>query len=103
MTTMARHWPPRFDLKAEATFPALRPVRLARQIRQDMWRLLRDVRGFSPVVQVVAEADETLRVTAGGRIDGVVPSQKNAAIAALLNDAAQRKRWIDWAGQRPQC
>ncbi|MCT4611489.1 MAG: hypothetical protein N4A70_20045 [Pelagimonas sp.] len=94
--TLARHWPPRFDVSAQAQFPALRKARLARQIRQDLWRQFQGLRGFSPVVQI--DADEChLLVTAGGRIDGKIPSGLPHDIQTLLDSPAHRARWMNWA------
>lgn len=95
-TTVARQLPARFDVSACAEFPLVSPTRLARQIRQDMWRTLQSVRGFSPVVQV--EQSETgLSVTAGGRALHPVPANLAEKIDALLHDASRRARWIAWA------
>jgi hypothetical protein len=98
--THARKLPVRFDVKVEAHFPKVSTARLAIQIRQDMWRELQSVRGFSPVVRVAVEA-EGLLVTAGGRVEGrVFPKEKiEAQIADLLADAAYRERWLSYAGR----
>lgn len=95
---LTRHWPPQFDVSAEALFPALDPARLARQIRQDLWRRLRDLRGFSPVVQI-SITRRGLRVRAGGRVAArTVPRQHiSERIAALLADPTHRARWQAWA------
>ncbi|MBN2906330.1 MAG: hypothetical protein JXJ18_06460 [Rhodobacteraceae bacterium] len=92
--TLARHLPTRFDLCARASFPPARKGRLAQQIRQDMWRALRGLRGFSPVVRVDQTATG-LRVTAGGRVaPGAASAPAEARIAALLNNPAHRARWL---------
>lgn len=99
--TLARHLPARFDLLARATFPPARKGRLAQQIRQDLWREMRDLRGFSPVVRVEEEG-AGLRVTAGGRAARPFPrAQAEARIAALLGCPAHRARWLAHAGERP--
>lgn len=98
--TVARHLPVRFDFAARAGFPPARKGRLAQQIRQDMWRLLQDLRGFSPVVRV-AEAGAGLSVTAGGRALRPFPKQAcEARVAALLASPAHRARWL--AHARPE-
>ncbi|MEM8633062.1 MAG: DUF6497 family protein [Pseudomonadota bacterium] len=96
--TLARHLPVRFDVWASALFPKMRKDRLARQIRQDMWRALRQTRGFSPVVQVSDTADG-LEVKAGGRLSSRVraPASMEETISDLLHDPAARVRWQRWA------
>lgn len=97
--TVARALPPRFDVAAEARLPAARPGRLAHQIRQDLWRACRAVRGFSPVVRV-EPAGEGVLVRAGGRLAAPAPPTLGARIAALLDDPANRRRWLANAAPR---
>ncbi len=95
--TLSRHWPARFDLSAHTTLPPLHAGRLARQIRQDMWRDLRDLRGFSPVVEITVQGG-VMQVRAGGRLmAGRAPADAPARLDALLNDPARRARWCRWA------
>ena len=92
---LARRLPARFDVAAETLFPPVPRWRgLAHQIRQDLWRQLRDVRGFSPVIEIRRD-EEALRIRAGGRIDGgPVPRDRlQPRIAALLSDPSRRSRW----------
>ncbi len=92
-TTLARRLPVRMDLAADTRLPLLRPVPLAHMIRQDLWRLLRDVRGFSPVV-VVDKGPEDMLVSAGGRIEGGrATAELTSRVCALLSDPALRARW----------
>lgn len=96
--TLARRLPVRFDLCVEAGFPRVGRLRLARQIRQDMWRALQNLRGFAPVVRV-EPLGEGLRVRAGGQVDGAFPrAQATETLSALLQDPAHRTRWIAYAG-----
>lgn len=95
--TLARQMPVRFDLCVQAVFPPARKLRLAHQIRQDMWRMLQGLRGFSPVVRVEDRVGGVL-VTAGGRAARPVPNAAEARIAALLSDPAHRRRWLAHAG-----
>jgi len=96
--TVARHLPVRFDVAAEAAFPPVGRLRLATQVRQDLWRMLQRVRGFSPVIMVEAR-DGGLWLRAGGRVSGPAPvARLNDRIAAVLNDADHRARWIAHAG-----
>lgn len=95
---LARRWPARFDLSVETRLPPLaRPARLAHQVRQDLWRALRDLRGFSPCVAVRSGPDGiTLR--AGGQLDGARPTPRDAErIAQVLDDPANRARWARWS------
>ena len=99
--TLARALPPRFDVQAETVLPAADPLRLAQQIRQDMWRALQRVRGFSPVVRVEPDAQgQAVRVIAGGRIAGVVPPDAGARIAGVLAHPGHRARWVRFARLR---
>ena len=91
--TLARQLPARFDVAATASLPPLRRGRLAHLIRQDLWRALQSLRGFSPVVQVTTTPDG-LSVTAGGRVSGPVTQATQTQIAALLADPHLRARWI---------
>ncbi|WP_299730082.1 hypothetical protein [uncultured Tateyamaria sp.] len=91
--TLCRQLPPRFDVAASAHLPPARPARLAHQIRQDLWRALANVRGFSPVVRL-APSDTGWRVTAGGRVMGRISPSVESTNDALLNDASKRARWV---------
>ncbi|ANB35008.1 hypothetical protein [Rhodovulum sulfidophilum] len=100
--TMARQLPVRFDLCASAAFPPASKGRLALQIRQDLWRMLQDLRGFSPVV-TVEEEGQGLRVRAGGRAAAPFPrSDCERKIAALLTSPSHRARWLAQAGSEPR-
>ncbi|SLN47261.1 hypothetical protein [Roseisalinus antarcticus] len=88
----------RLDVLAETVLPAARPGRVAHQVRQDVWRALRRVRGFSPVVHVQRLGGE-LRVVAGGQVSGRVPPDASARIAAVLADRGNRARWVAHAGR----
>lgn len=95
--TVWRGAPLRFDLAVEARFPAMGRERLARQIRQDMWRALQRLRGFRPAVRVTRQGDG-LQVVAGGAVDGAYPKARaEDAIRAILDDPANRARWQRYA------
>ena len=67
--TLARHLPARFDVVARADLSGdagLSLGRLAHQVRQDVWRGLQRVRGFSPVVRVT-RGDKVTAVPVGGK------------------------------------
>ncbi len=88
----------RFDVSAETRLPMASPARIAHQVRQDVWRALQRLRGFAPVVAVSPDAGE-LRVIAGGTVDGAVPDNAAARIADVLENAANRRRWLAHAGR----
>ncbi|KIC50799.1 hypothetical protein [Tateyamaria sp. ANG-S1] len=98
--TLCRHLPPRFDFAVCTVLPCGKAIRLAHQIRQDLWRALQNLRGFSPVVRLERAAEGWL-VTAGGRAAGPVPAAVVARADAVLNDASNRVRWVRHAGWRP--
>lgn len=100
--TIARHLPAQFDLCGETALRVARPVsrtRIAHQVRQDLWRALQHLRGFSPVVQV-GQGDGLLTIRAGGRLSAA--TSQTAALRqlhAVLDDAANQQRWINHAGR----
>lgn len=98
---LARRLPVRFDIEAVSEFPPLDPSRLARQVRQDVWRMLKGLRGFSPVVEVTLDQVGVI-VRAGGQVaDGAaVPPNANQDLKDLLSDPSHRARWSKWAGKR---
>ncbi len=95
---LSRRAQARFDVAATASFPSARRGRLAHQIRQDLWRRLRDLRGFAPVVEVTGRGPLTVR--AGGSVAGRVPPGTEATIADMLTDPALRARWMSQAAPR---
>ena len=69
-------------------------IRLAHQIRQDIWRACRDVRGFLPLVEVSTSGTETV-IRAGGSLmtrSGHVPTLETR-IARVLDCADNIARW----------
>lgn len=99
--TLARAAPPRFDIAAETVLPAPASAslgRVAHQVRQDMWRALRRLRGFSPVVEV-RRTEAGLAIRAGGRAAAPRPGDAARRIEAVLEDPANRRRWIAHAGK----
>ena len=96
--TLSRRLPARFDVAAETVLPGADPLRLAHQIRQDLWRQLQNLRGFTPVVEITA-AGQGLRVRAGGQVTGRVPANATSLIADVLENPARRARWIRHASR----
>lgn len=96
---LSRHWPPRFDISARTHLPKADRRRLALQVRQDLWRALKDLRGFSPVVQL-RTYDHGLDLVAGGRLMAAAPAGTQARVSTLLDDPAYRERWMAWAKGR---
>ncbi len=94
--TLCRHLPPRFDFMVSTVLPSGRAVRLAHQIRQDLWRALQTLRGFSPVVRLEQIA-EGWQVMAGGRVLGPVTDKMVATAQDVLNNPPNRARWVDTA------
>ena len=95
--TLCRQLPPRLELAVQAVLPGGDPVRLAHQIRQDLWRALRQVRGFSPVVRL-DPVPEGWAVTAGGRAPRPIADALFARARGVLDDPANRARWVRHAG-----
>ncbi len=95
--TLARHLPVRFDISATTRIAPARMTPLAHQIRQDMWRALQRLRGFSPVVRI-EPVEDGLRITAGGRLEGAAPRDRaEARIQEVLDNPGNRTRWTRWA------
>ncbi len=87
----------RLDVAAQTEMPDAVRARIAHQVRQDMWRLLRNLRGFSPIVQVRRVSDH-LQVTAGGQISGCFSKDHvEGMIQTLLDCPKFRARWLDYA------
>ena len=97
VVTVARRLPPRFDVEASAPFPTARKARLAHLVRQDLWRALQRTRGFCPVVEI-SEACDGLTIRAGGQVAGAVSAALSASIVGVIEDDANRRRWLRGAG-----
>lgn len=89
---------------AECRLPLVpRLTALAHEIRKDIWRALRDVRGFSPVVEIRLRGEETgLWVRAGGVAMAAPPAALQAKLHAVLQDKRRRARWIAHAARPSQ-
>ena len=92
--TLCRHLPPRFDLRAQTRLPGGDPVRLAHQIRQDIWRRLQSVRG----VLAGDPPDRRPAHMLGGdrRRAAALPiaSALTTRLEEVLEDHSTRRRWI---------
>lgn len=79
------------------TYPRYGRTKLVHQIRQDIWRTCRNVRGFLPLVQVSTNGDETVicaggsLMTRSGRVD--VLSSRVARVLDCENNIARWKRY----------
>lgn len=89
---VTRRKPVRWDVEARADFPPCHPLRLAHQIRQDMWRELRRIRGFCPAVEI--SLGDIFKVRAGGRVARHVHPHASDWVEALLTDPMNRRRWL---------
>jgi len=92
---VTRRKPVRWDVCATTELPRCHALRLAHQIRQDLWRELRRLTGFAPAVEV--RFGETFEVRAGGRVARHIPPRTNERIADLLENPGNRRRWLAWA------
>ncbi|MEL6424025.1 MAG: hypothetical protein AAGK98_09880 [Pseudomonadota bacterium] len=99
--TLGRRAGMRFDVVAEAEWmlaaaPARADafrLRLAHQVRQDVWRALQRVRGLTPVVSVSTEVLR-VHVRAGADLSGGRPTARlGETLGALLADSARIARW----------
>ena len=78
-------------------------LRVAHQVRQDIWRACRSTRGFVPVVQVSTDGHQTV-IRAGGSLttrSGHIPAIE-ARIAAVLDSENNRRRWRAYAIRAPK-
>ncbi|MEO1362459.1 MAG: hypothetical protein AAFU86_01640 [Pseudomonadota bacterium] len=90
--TLARHLPPRFDFSIRTPLGPGDALRLAHQIRQDLWRALQRVRGFSPVVQLTPR-DGGWDVVAGGRTSGPLAPRQIEVARNVLEHPQNKARW----------
>ncbi len=95
--TLARHLPPRFDFSVRTTLGPGNAVRLAHQVRQDLWRALQNLRGFSPVVRLTP-CGSGWALTAGGRALGNVTDTHLSLARNVLENPENRARWSRHAG-----
>ncbi|MEL6700449.1 MAG: hypothetical protein AAFO58_02035 [Pseudomonadota bacterium] len=95
--TLARRLPVRFDIAESTQVPLCDPARLIWQVRQDLWRKLQRLRGFSPVVRVTPEAGQ-FTLTAGGRLEaGRGYPAVSQDIRDVICDRQRQERWLRWA------
>ena len=91
---VSRRLPGRMDFAVQTDLPDGNRMRVAHQIRQDIWRALQDLRGFAPVVQV-ARGASGLTVEAGGQVEGKFNrEQVQQVVAGVLENASNRARWV---------
>ena len=98
--TVSRRARPVFDVAGETMLPDACRVRIAHQVRQDLWRALQNVRGFAPAVQIERH-DTGLHVTAGGQLACSAPvDQLRARIQHVLDDPQNRLRWVTYGRKK---
>ena len=103
--TLSRQLPARFDVQAAISLrlqpgQGLSLSRVAHQVRQDLWRALQSMRGFSPVVQVTV-FEGRAEIIAGGRLPAPIAPNMPDRILAVLEDPQKQMRWMRHA-TRPQ-
>ena len=98
--TLARRLPARFDISREISMPLMSAPRLARQIRQDIWRKLQSIRGFLPVVEIT-DRGAHLHVRAGGELTCPAPFERSGErIFDVLSNRDNQRRWAAFAAAR---
>ena len=102
--TLARRLPARFDISREISMPLMFAPRLARQIRQDIWRKLQSIRGFLPVVEIT-DRGAHLHIRAGGELTCPAPFERSGErIFDVLSNRDNQRRWAAFAAARgPHC
>ena len=102
--TLARRLPARFDISREISMPLMSSPRLARQIRQDIWRKLQSIRGFLPVVEIT-DRGAHLHIRAGGELTCPAPFERSGErIFDVLSNRDNQRRWAAFAAARgPHC
>lgn len=96
------HAPARWDVAVTRAWPAaaFSRRRYARQVRQDLWRAARNVRGFVPRVLVAADG-AGVRITAGGAMaTGRAAPGLADRLADILDNPNNRRRWDRYASAR---
>ena len=98
--TLARRLPARFDISREISMPLMSAPRLARQIRQDIWRKLQSIRGFLPVVEIT-DCGAHLHIRAGGELTCPAPFERSGErIFDVLSNRDNQRRWAAFAAAR---
>ena len=88
--------PGQFDITPRPLSPGA-ARRMARAIRQDLWRACKSVRAFTPRVHVIL-AEGLATITAGATVQAAIPPDLSARVAALLDDPKKRALWHVYAG-----
>ncbi len=94
--TLTRRLPVRFDVEVCSSLPRAGRLRVATQVRQDIWRALQGQRGFSPVIEITTGEGGEMTLRAGGRVDGA-PFERarlEERIADVLGSPTNRQRWL---------
>ncbi|MEM7238112.1 MAG: hypothetical protein AAF501_09860, partial [Pseudomonadota bacterium] len=73
--------------------------RIAHQVRQDLWRSLRRIRGFVPVVRV-GESNGGIAIRAGGRLLAGRPTVRDIErVAEVIENQTNQRRWMAFAAE----
>ena len=93
--TLSRNAQARFDVAVDVELPLAGRRFVAQQVRQDIWRALQNLRGFSPVVEVL-RLDDRLVVKAGGQVDGgnFPKAWAEGVLSTVLDNADNQARWV---------
>ncbi|MEM7073840.1 MAG: hypothetical protein AAGA28_01830 [Pseudomonadota bacterium] len=94
---LSRRRPARFDVCASTSLPPMRLVPLVHMVRQDIWRALRQLRGFAPVVAACAKEGGVV-LHAGGQVAGrPARGAVEDMLRDVLEDGRNRARWLTCA------
>ena len=101
---LSRQLPARFDVLAATTLrlqagQGISLSRVAHQVRQDLWRELQNLRGFSPVVEV-SQTGASIRIRAGGRAPAPIAPNLPDRIRAVLENPQKQMRWMRHATRK---
>ncbi|PSL22078.1 hypothetical protein CLV88_101503 [Shimia abyssi] len=95
--TLSRGLRARLDVAASTSLPDAGRTKIAHQVRQDLWRALQGLKGFSPVIKVRREAGQ-LHVIAGGEVSGhIARDHVECVIQGVLDNPEKRTRWLNYA------
>jgi hypothetical protein len=95
--------PDRWDVSIDRRWAvpgAISRRRYASQVRQDLWRAARGLRGFVPRVLVGSDGEDILITGGGVLVTGHMPPGLPERLAAILDNPNNRRRWGRHASAR---